>query len=185
MLTGEQRINKGKAFSLGFNLKWNTRSSYHVVSYCPQIDGLFDNLTVRQTLKFFSLLRGIPYSHSVDLSNKLDLSQYFRQKVSQISGGTKRLLSLAIALIGNSPIIYLDEPTASVDMKIKRNVWNILNKRREQGTSILLASDCIEEYQALCNRLVITTHSGMSGLERRPVKYELQIKVEIVPDERF
>lgn len=179
MLTGENRICYGKAYSFGLNLKWRTSLSNYFVGYCPQTDGLWDNLTVRETLNFFCLLRDIPFVQAVDMANNLNLSEYFVQKVSQLSGGNKQILSIVIAIMGHPPVIYIDEATTCIDDNTKRNLWTILNKFRSVGKIILLASDCMEEYQALCTRFVLEDDTDSSDLpvtEHKPRCIEILVE---------
>lgn len=174
MLTGEHRICYGSAFLFGSNLKWNTRRSNDFVGYCPQNDGLFDQLTVRETLKFYCLLRGIPFGQAFNMADNLNLSPYFVQKVSQLSGGNRQILSIVIALMGSPSVIFIDEATTCVDEKTKRSLWEILNKFLEAEKSILLASDSMEEYQALCTRFV----TDGTVLECRDEPRRIEILIE-------
>jgi len=75
--------------------------------------------------------------------------------VSEYSGGNKRKLCTAISLIGNPPMVFLDEPTTGMDPLAKRHVWNAIIKARQMGTSIVLTSHSMEECEALCTRLAI------------------------------
>lgn len=179
MLTGEHRICYGRAFLLESSLKWNTSATHDFVGYCPEIDGLLDDLTVHQTLNFFCLLRGIPFGQAIDMANNLNLSQPFVQRVSQLSGGNKQILSIVIALMGYPSVIFLDAATTCIDDENKRNLWAILNEFRNAGKSILLASDCMEEYQALCTRFVIAEGTPSSVLEYKPRSIEILIESNI------
>lgn len=83
--------------------------------YCPQFDALFDNLSARETLRIFCLLRGIPATvgaaRALHLATTLGFIKHYDKKVHECSGGTKRKISTAVALLGDSPLIFLDEPT--------------------------------------------------------------------------
>lgn len=153
MLTGEEYISSGEAFLHGLNLKSDIQRVYKLIGYCPQFDALFDNLTAREILEIFALIRGVPrnevMSYAVRAATDLDLIEHVDKKVSQLSGGNKRKLSTAIALVGNSRVIFLDEPTTGMDPATKRNLWNIIIKLRDQGKSIVLTSHSMEECEAL------------------------------------
>lgn len=159
MLTGEEQVSDGQAFVQGFNLQSDIWSIYKRIGYCPQFDCLFDDLTARETLKVFALLRGIPFE-KLDLcveqsATDLDFIRHIDKKVSQLSGGNKRKLSTAVALIGSPKVIFLDEPTTGMDPATKRKLWNVVNALRQQGKSIVLTSHSMDECEALCTRLVI------------------------------
>ncbi len=176
MLTGEERICYGKAYLLEFNLKWSTRKTHDFVGYCPQIDGLWDEFSVCQTLRFFCLLRGAEFTQASDMAKSLNLGQHFSQNVSKLSGGNKQILSIVIALIGCPNVILLDTATTCIDVKTKRKLCDILNKFRDAGKSILLASDCIEEYQTLCTRFIADEGTDASVLKNEPSSIELQFE---------
>lgn len=149
MLTGEERISRGDVFLNGLNLKSDMRKVYKIIGYCPQFDALFDNLTGREILEIFALIRGVPRNevgtYAVLAATDLDFIEHVDKKVSQLSGGNKRKLSTALALVGNPKVIFLDEPTTGMDPATKRNLWNIIIKLRDQGKSIVLTSHSMEE----------------------------------------
>lgn len=164
MLTGEERISSGEAFLHGLNLKSDMSKIYERIGYCPQFDALFDDLTAREILEIFALQRGVPRkdvpSYAVRAATDLDMIEHVDKKVSELSGGNKRKLSTAIALVGNPMVIFLDEPTTGMDPATKRNLWNIIVKLRDQGKSIVLTSHSMEECEALCTRLTIMVNGN-------------------------
>lgn len=111
MLTGDLKISSGEAFVRGISLKSNMREVHRVIGYCPQSDALLDELTGAETLELFSLIHGIHPNDIKTLSNKLaselNFTQHINKKVREYSGGNKRKLSTAIALIGNPAVVYL------------------------------------------------------------------------------
>lgn len=157
MMIGDERISSGDAWMRGVSMKQHTEKV--LKSYCPQFDALLLDLTGRESLKIFSLLRGIPRSEIGDIINKLstqlDFKQHLDKKAKAYSGGNKRKLSTAIALLGEPFIIFLDEPSTGMDPKAKRKLWDIVNKTRNDGKSVILTSHSMEECEALCTRLAI------------------------------
>lgn len=164
MLTGEERISSGEAYFNGLNLKYDMQKIYKLIGYCPQFDALLDNLTAREILEIFALIRGIPrkevFKYAVRSANDLDFIEHIDKKVTELSGGNKRKLSTAIALVGNPMVIFLDEPTTGMDPATKRNLWNIIIKLRDQGKSIVLTSHSMEECEALCTQLTIMVNGN-------------------------
>ncbi len=162
MLTGEELISNGQIFLHGLNLRSDIRKIYKCIGYCPQFDALFDNLTGREILEIFALIRGVQRTeiatYATQAATDLDLIEHVDKKVSQLSGGNKRKLSTAIALIGNPKVIFLDEPTTGMDPATKRNLWNIIIRLRDQGKSIVLTSHSMEECEAVS--LILPTSSG-------------------------
>lgn len=168
MLTGDHRISSGEAYVRGISLKNNMPAVHKIIGYCPQFDALIEDLTGRETLELFSLLRGIsPYDIpllSLRLATDLNFMKHIDKKVSEYSGGNKRKLSTAVALIGNPCVVYLDEPTTGMDPGAKRNLWNMVSKVRNAGKSIVLTSHSMEECEALCTRLAIMVNGEFKCL---------------------
>jgi ATP-binding cassette, subfamily A (ABC1), member 3 len=115
MLTGDIKISHGEAWVQGISLKTNMKEVHKNIGYCPQFDALIDDLTGRETLRLFALSRGIPKFKLQDVIEKLstdfNFAKHLDKQVKAYSGGNKRKLSTAVALLGNPVIIYLDEPT--------------------------------------------------------------------------
>ena len=116
MLTGDTKISYGDAFVSGHSIKDQMGLVRQDMGYCPQFDALSDLLTGRETLSLFGRLRGIkPDCLSRDVNHLIEhmqLTQYADKPTKTYSGGNKRKLSVAIALMGNPPVVFLDEPTA-------------------------------------------------------------------------
>lgn len=159
MLTGDEKITSGEAWVRGVSLKRNMNQVNQMIGYCPQFDALIEDLTGRETLEIYSLLRGIPkrkiHATSIALATELNFIRHIDKKVKEYSGGNKRKLSTAVALIGNPAVVYLDEPTTGLDPGAKRHLWNMICKIRSTGKSIVLTSHSMDECEALCTRLAI------------------------------
>ena len=114
------------------------------MGYCPQFDALLEKQTVREALVFYARLRGIPEEHLQkevdDVMENLLLSEYASKRSERLSGGNKRKLSTAMALVGSPPLVFLDEPTTGVDPAARRQLWNNLQAARAQGRTIVLTS---------------------------------------------
>ncbi|XP_068154368.1 LOW QUALITY PROTEIN: phospholipid-transporting ATPase ABCA3 [Drosophila tropicalis] len=159
MMTGDERISFGSAYVQGLSLESDMNSIYKKIGYCPQFDALLDDLTGRETLRIFSLLRGVQPSRinqlSEDLAKSFGFMKHIDKETRAYSGGNKRKLSTAIAVIGSPSVIYLDEPTTGMDPAARRQLWNMVCRIRDSGKSIVLTSHSMEECEALCTRLAI------------------------------
>lgn len=168
MLTGDETISSGEAWIRGQSLKTEMKEIYKSIGYCPQFDALLEDLTGRETLKIFALLRGIHPDHIERLSLKLatdfNYMQHIDKKVKEYSGGNKRKLSTSLALLGNPSVVYLDEPTTGMDPGAKRLLWEVMSKYRATGKSIILTSHSMEECEALCTRLTIMVNGEFKCL---------------------
>ncbi|XP_008193592.2 phospholipid-transporting ATPase ABCA1 isoform X1 [Tribolium castaneum] len=193
MMTGDSRITYGNAWVHGWSIKTHPKQVQKFVGYCPQFDALLDDLTVRETLLMFGLIRGIPLSQCLGLAEGLardfDFLKHVNKKVKQLSGGNKRKLSTALALIGDPPVIFLDEPSAGMDPATKRFLWNGLARLRDSGKCIILTSHSMEECEALCTRIAIMvngTFQCLGSTQRLKSKFaqgfSLSIKIKRYDD---
>ena len=123
MLTGDIKISHGEAWVQGMSLKTNMKDVHKRIGYCPQFDALLEDLTGRETLKFFAMCRGVPKYRIKEVTEKLstdfNFTKHLDKQVKAYSGGNKRKLSTAVALLGNPVIVYLDEPTTGEIFSIR------------------------------------------------------------------
>jgi len=160
MLVGEISADSGDAVISSFSVSRERRKTHKLIGYAPQFDALLEKLTGRQTLVLFARIRGIKENQIHDsvknIAKELSFYQYIDRKVEGYSGGNKRKLSTAVALIGYPKVVFLDEPTAGMDPLGRRNVWAAIRTRmREKHTCIVLTSHSLEECEVLCSRIAI------------------------------
>ncbi|XP_038069738.1 phospholipid-transporting ATPase ABCA1-like isoform X2 [Patiria miniata] len=159
MLTGDTQVTSGCAYINGLSILQDMKRISHSVGYCPQFDALNELLTGEEHLAFYARLRGVPerdIKSVVDWGiKKLGLTTYAKRVAGTYSGGNKRKLSTAIALIGDPQLIFLDEPTTGMDPKARRFLWNRITSIIKEGRSIILTSHSMEECEALCTRVAI------------------------------
>ncbi|XP_049855750.1 phospholipid-transporting ATPase ABCA3 isoform X1 [Schistocerca gregaria] len=168
MLTGDEKISCGDAYVIGLSIKSNMKKVYQEIGYCPQFDALLEELTGYETLMMFCLMRGLTYDDAKfsisEWGDKLLLSKHIHKKIKEYSGGNKRKLSTALAMVGNPSVVYLDEPTAGMDPVARRHLWNVICDAREKGKCIVLTSHSMEECEALCTKLAIMVNGQFQCL---------------------
>jgi ABC-type multidrug transport system ATPase subunit len=170
LLTGDLSPSSGNAYlDSNTNLFKNRTQFYSHIGYCPQTDALLDRLTGMQTLKLFGRLRGLEsnaFKSSIkNIIEKFELKNIINNKLLTYSGGNRRKLSLAIALIGNPSLLLLDEPTNGVDPDSRLRIWQLLRDLLINcKTSILLTSHNMEECEALCSRLAIMSNGVLKTI---------------------
>ncbi|XP_045876226.1 ATP-binding cassette sub-family A member 13 [Meles meles] len=129
------------------------------IGYCPQQDALDELLTGWEHLQYYCCLRGIPKPSiphvARDLVRRLHLEAHVDKLVATYSGGTKRKLSTALALLGKPDLLLLDEPSSGMDPCSKRHLWNTILQEARGGCAVVLTSHSMEECEALCTRLAI------------------------------
>ncbi|XP_078148271.1 ATP-binding cassette A1 isoform X2 [Carex rostrata] len=161
MLTGEETPSDGTAYIFGNDIRKNPKAARRRIGYCPQFDALLEFLTVREHLELYARIKGVPESCLNDIVNQklmeFDLWKSSDKPSYSLSGGNKRKLSVAIAMIGNPPIVILDEPSTGMDPIAKRFMWDVISRisTRQGKTAIILTTHSMNEAQALCTRIGI------------------------------
>ncbi|KAF6122816.1 ATP binding cassette subfamily A member 1 [Phyllostomus discolor] len=159
MLTGDTTVTRGDAFLNKNSILSNIHEAHQNMGYCPQFDAITELMTGREHVEFFALLRGVPEKEVGKVGEwairKLGLVKYGEKYAGNYSGGNKRKLSTAMALIGEPPVVFLDEPTTGMDPKARRFLWNCALSVVKEGRSVVLTSHSMEECEALCTRMAI------------------------------
>uniref|UniRef100_A0A452UCN2 ATP-binding cassette sub-family A member 1 n=1 Tax=Ursus maritimus TaxID=29073 RepID=A0A452UCN2_URSMA len=159
MLTGDTTVTRGDAFLNKNSILSDIHEVHQNMGYCPQFDAITELLTGREHVEFFALLRGVPEKEVGKVGEwairKLGLVKYGEKYAGNYSGGNKRKLSTAMALIGGPPVVFLDEPTTGMDPKARRFLWNCALSIVKEGRSVVLTSHSMEECEALCTRMAI------------------------------
>eukprot|EP00043_Microstomoeca_roanoka_P008399 m.80908 g.80908 ORF g.80908 m.80908 type:complete len:1735 (+) comp14227_c0_seq1:159-5363(+) len=158
MLTGLFPPTSGTALVNGHDIRTDINGVRQSLGICPQHDVLFDTLTVEEHLQFFCKLKGVPAKnipHHVDeMIESLQLPDKRHAMVKTLSGGMKRKLSCAIAIVGGSKVVFLDEPTSGMDPAARRATWDLLSKYKKTCTMIL-STHFLDEADLLGDRIAI------------------------------
>lgn len=134
---------------------------------CQQFDVLYEELTAKEHLELVCAIKDIGEDTQRQITETLELvmlTRHENKRPKEMSGGMKRKLSLAMALIGNSKTIILDEPTSGLDVESRRQVWELILKIR-QGRSIIMSTQHIEEADVLSNRICVMDHGKLIALD--------------------
>ncbi|XP_039117389.1 ABC transporter A family member 7-like [Dioscorea cayenensis subsp. rotundata] len=160
MMIGLTNPTSGTAYVQGLDIRWNMGKIYTSIGVCPQQDLLWETLTGREHLMFYGRLKnleGDALMQAVEKSLKsvnLFYGGVADKQARKYSGGMKRRLSVAISLIGDPQVVYMDEPSTGLDPASRNNLWNVI-KHAKQGRAILLTTHSMEEAEFLCDRLGI------------------------------
>ncbi|XP_078319098.1 uncharacterized protein LOC111121791 isoform X3 [Crassostrea virginica] len=164
MLTGDILPSNGAAYIKSHRIAYGESSVGQDLGYCPQEDALDRYLTGEETLQFYARMRGLPDNYRKytvqDLIQRLKLTPFADKVVHTYSGGMKRKLSVAISLLGDPDVVFLDEPTSGMDPVAKRQVWNCLTSALGNGQSVVMTSHSMEECDAICTRLAIMVNGS-------------------------
>ena len=146
-MLGMEKADEGEALIL--NYKMPKREILSNIGYMAQSDALYEMLTGYENLEFFGKMKGVSAKELKKeieyVAEIVDLTQHLKKLVSNYSGGMKRRLSLAIALIGSPELLILDEPTVGIDPSLRKNIWKELFKQRDNGVGILVTTHVMDE----------------------------------------
>ena len=146
-MLGMEKADEGEALVIDY--KMPKREILSNIGYMAQSDALYEMLTGYENLEFFGKMKGVPsdkLKKEIEyIAEIVDLTNDLKKLVSKYSGGMKRRLSLAIALIGSPELLILDEPTVGIDPSLRKNIWKELFKQRDNGVGILVTTHVMDE----------------------------------------
>ncbi|WP_042199022.1 ABC transporter ATP-binding protein [Paenibacillus camerounensis] len=154
LLTGIDEVSSGEVQVMGVRMPKLTMLQQ--IGYMAQSDALYTELSAKENLEFFAALYGLRGGNRTrrigDVMELVNLQEHLRKRVDQYSGGMKRRLSLAIALLHEPPLLILDEPTVGIDPLLRQSIWKELRSLNNQGTTIVLTTHVMDEAEK-CDRL--------------------------------
>jgi ABC-2 type transport system ATP-binding protein len=187
ILAGLVTKTSGKVTIWGFDIDEHPRNSKRSIGVVPQ-EIIFDPFfTPRETLEIQAGLYGIPPDQR--MSDELLAAMHLTDKANAysrtLSGGMKRRLLVAKAMVHSPPILVLDEPTAGVDVELRRQLWDYVRKLHAQGVTIVLTTHYLEEAEELCDRIAIIHHGRVIANEpTRELLAKAQEKAVVVTFDR-
>lgn len=167
ILAGLARASSGRVTVLGHDVQSDFASARQRLGIVPQ-ELVFDPFfNVRETLRIQSGYFGIRNNDAWidELLENLGLADKATSNMRQLSGGMKRRVLVAQALVHKPPIIVLDEPTAGVDVELRQTLWHFIAQLNKQGHTVLLTTHYLEEAEALCNRIAMLKQGQVVALD--------------------
>jgi ABC-2 type transport system ATP-binding protein len=162
-IEGHRAADGGRVSLLGHD-PWRDRDEIRPrVGIMLQASGFAGELTVAETAKLWTTLRSRAHDYEAALE-RLDLAHRRDVQVKQLSGGEQRRLDLAIALLGDPDVLFLDEPTTGLDPQSRRRTWQVVGDLVAAGTAVLLTTHYMEEAETLADRVAIL-HGGKIAVE--------------------
>lgn len=165
LLTGIDEVSKGEVSVFGTLMP--KLSMMNRIGYMAQSDALYNELSALENLQLFASLYGIKgpvrKKRIYEVMDIVALGSHLNKRVDQYSGGMKRRLSLAIALLHEPPLLVLDEPTVGIDPLLRQSIWNELKALNAKGTTILLTTHVMDEADK-CDRLGMIRDGRLLGV---------------------
>merc|ERR1719331_584160 len=171
MLTGLFEPTSGTEYVGRNSVRDNISAIYADMGVCPQHDLLWPALTAREHLRFYGRLKGLTGKHLKDtiksMLEKVNLTGFAKRRSGGFSGGMKRRLSMANALMGDPSIVYMDEPSTGLDPASKHGLWDVISAAKKNGKrSMVLTTHSMEEADVLCDRLCIMADGEVQCIGR-------------------
>jgi len=153
---GEVRIQ-------GIDVRANPQEVKRRIGVQLQSSAFFDRLSLNELLTVF----GEIYGRRVDpasILDEVDLRAKLQSKVTELSGGQRQRFSIAVALVHDPPVLFLDEPTTGLDPQSRRHLWGVVRRIKREGKTIVLTTHYMEEAEELCDRVAIMDHGRIIAL---------------------
>lgn len=168
VLCGLVKPTSGTVKVAGYDIQKEVQKIHELIGVCPQDTAITGYLTGRENAELFGKLYGLPKQEikaKVDeLMKKMGLADDADRRAGNYSGGMKRRLNLAIALVHDPEILFLDEPTVGMDPQSRLAVWDFIKEVRKRARTILLTTHYIEEAEQMCDRVGIIDHGKLIAL---------------------
>ncbi|XP_049766661.1 cholesterol transporter ABCA5-like isoform X1 [Schistocerca cancellata] len=159
IMIAEEAATKGRVQIGGHNITSNIAEAFQLMGYCPQHDAQWKNITVREHLECYAAIRGVPpedIQRVVDMYLMgLQIHEHANKQSQHCSGGTRRKLSFAMAMVGGPCVVLMDEPSTGMDPRSKRFLWDTILASFQGTRGAILTTHSMEEADALCSRVGI------------------------------
>jgi len=168
-IAGLLKVNSGDISILGADVENNYRQARMNLGVVPQEIVMDPFFTVRETLQFQSGYFGLSNNTQWidELLEQLGLSDKADSNMRKLSGGMKRRVLIAQALVHKPPVLVLDEPTAGVDVELRQSMWRFVRRLHKEGHTIVLTTHYLEEAEELCDRIAIINKGQLLALETK------------------
>ncbi len=155
--------DSGEIFVLGVDALKEPKEVKEAIGVQLQTTVFFDELTVWETIDLFSTFypRTLPVDDLIELA---ELGDKAHSRVSDLSGGQHKRLSIALALVNDPRVVFLDEPTTGLDPQARRRIWEIVEGLRRQDKTVIITTHYIEEAEYLCDRVAVMDHGKIIAL---------------------
>jgi ABC-2 type transport system ATP-binding protein len=178
MLTTLLPIGSGTATVAGFDVGRQPKQVRERIGYVSQLGGADELATGRENLilqgRLYGAARAQVAPRAEELAGLLDLAEFADRRVSTYSGGQRRRLDIALGIVHDPSVLFLDEPTTGLDPQSRANLWDHIRSLRERGTTVFLTTHYLEEADVLCDRLMIMDH-GQIVAEGTPRELKQQV----------
>ena len=164
MIEGLRVPTSGTAVIDGIDVVAQPHAVKAIIGVQPQASSFFEGLTLKETLELFGAL----YERSVDamaLLEEVQLTEKAGDQVKELSGGQKQRFSIAVGLVNEPTVLFLDEPTTGLDPQARHNLWELVRAVNARGTTVVITTHYMEEAEVLCDRIAVMDHAKIVALD--------------------
>ena len=164
MIEGLKSMTSGTVILDEKNVATHVREVKSVIGVQLQSSAFFDGLNLKELIVTFGALYGKKVD-AMELLREVQLEEKWKNQVKELSGGQKQRLSIAVALVNQPKVLFLDEPTTGLDPQARRNLWDLINMIKAKGVTIILTTHYMEEAEVLCDRIAIMDHAKIIAFD--------------------
>lgn len=164
MIEALRPIDGGDVTLAGLDVKTQPWKVKEVIGIQLQSSSFYDKLTLVEQLNMFASIYGTKVN-AMELLAEVELEDKAKSYVEQMSGGQKQRFSIATALVNNPKVLFLDEPTTGLDPQARRHLWDLIQKIRDKGITVMLTTHYMEEAELLCDRVAVMDAGKIISLD--------------------
>ncbi len=165
MMEGLKMMTSGQVVLDGKDVASHTRQVKAIIGVQLQASSFFDGLNLKELIDTFAALYGRKVD-ALELLREVQLDDKVKSRVKELSGGQKQRLSIAVALVNQPKVLFLDEPTTGLDPQARRNLWDLITQIKARGVTVILTTHYMEEAEVLCDRIAIMDRAKIIALDR-------------------
>jgi ABC-2 type transport system ATP-binding protein len=183
-IIGQLKPTSGHVEVFGVNPTTSPKEAHQFIGYIPDNQTIYEDITVKQNIDVFRKIHGLDPARTDEIIEQIELSEKINTKVKDLSKGLRQRVLIARALIHNPKLILLDEPTTGLDPSSANSIYQLLEKLKKEGSSILLTTHLMNDVERLCDHVVFLdkgqkVEEGSPGeLKDRYRNQEVEIKVK-------
>jgi len=183
ILEGMRDADSGQAIINGINVKDDPTAVKEIIGVQLQQNAFFDNLKLAEIVDLYARLYKAKID-PVEILSRVGLENRKNARYAHLSGGQKQRLSIAVALVNDPVVLFLDEPTTGLDPQARRQVWALVNKISENGATIMLTTHYMEEAEELCDRVAVIEDGQIIALDTPDNLIDQLLETGFKPEKR-
>ena len=183
ILEGMRDADSGEAIINGINVKDDLRAVKAIIGVQLQQNAFFDNLKLAEIVDLYAKLY-LAKVDPVEILSRVGMDHRKNSKYAELSGGQKQRLSIAVALVNDPVVLFLDEPTTGLDPQARRQVWALVRKIQASGSTIMLTTHYMEEAEELCDRIAVVDDGKIIALDTPDALIDQLLDTGFKPEKR-